>query len=48
MVCLESIGLLLGLLGGTPNVTTAADAGVHLRSDIHILIVGDPGKNTIE
>ena len=36
-------GLLLGLLGGTPS--TCADGALHAgaRSDVHVLIVGDPG-----
>ena len=33
-------GLLLGLFGGTKNQN---DSKVNVRSDIHVLIVGDPG-----
>jgi len=37
---LVKAGLLLGLFGGTKNQT---DSKVNVRSDIHVLIVGDPG-----
>ena len=36
-------GILLCLLGGTPPVTNQMDQGVTIRSNSHILIVGDPG-----
>lgn len=34
-------GLLLGLLGGTPN--PPSETSIPVRSDIHVLVVGDPG-----
>lgn len=50
---LVKLGLLLGLLGGTSagvgggvdNVNVAANEheGLRIRSDIHVLVVGDPG-----
>jgi len=39
-------GILLGLLGGTPPITSGVQntsAGMTIRSNIHILVVGDPG-----
>ena len=39
-------GMLLGLLGGTPPVTSGVQntsAGMTIRSNIHVLVVGDPG-----
>ena len=36
-------GLLLCLLGGTPPTTQSSDRGNSIRSNSHILIVGDPG-----
>jgi DNA helicase MCM8 len=39
-------GILLGLMGGTPPVTSGVQnisAGMTIRSNIHVLIVGDPG-----
>lgn len=38
---LVKVGLLLGLFGGS-NHQTSADR-LHVRSDIHVLVVGDPG-----
>ena len=40
---LVKAGLLLCLLGGTPPSTQALDRGNSIRSNSHILIVGDPG-----
>jgi DNA helicase MCM8 len=45
---LVKAGLLLSLVGGTANSsnadhTSSASVSVHLRSDIHVLLVGDPG-----
>ena len=50
---LVKLGLLLGLLGGTSagvgggadNINVAANEheGLRIRSDIHVLVVGDPG-----
>jgi DNA replicative helicase MCM subunit Mcm2 (Cdc46/Mcm family) len=37
-------GILLCLLGGTPPAQSS-DRGVSIRSNSHILIVGDPGKS---
>lgn len=59
---LVKAGLLLGLVGGTPNnkfsssepsnfdvntdyVKCESKGGVNIRSDIHVLMVGDPGQN---
>lgn len=39
-------GILLGLLGGTPPVNSGVQntsAGMTIRSNVHVLIVGDPG-----
>ncbi|VEU39959.1 unnamed protein product [Pseudo-nitzschia multistriata] len=36
-------GILLCLLGGTPSVSEQIDRGNTIRSNSHILIVGDPG-----
>lgn len=36
-------GLLLCLLGGTPPASQSSDRGNAIRSNSHILIVGDPG-----
>ena len=36
-------GILLCLLGGTPPASQQADRGSTIRSNSHILIVGDPG-----
>mmetsp|Transcript_52299 Transcript_52299/g.59248 ORF Transcript_52299/g.59248 Transcript_52299/m.59248 type:complete len:630 (+) Transcript_52299:89-1978(+) len=36
-------GILLCLLGGTPSVSQQMDRGNTIRSNSHILIVGDPG-----
>jgi DNA helicase MCM8 len=39
-------GILLGLLGGTPTSSAGVEAvkcGLSIRSNIHVLIVGDPG-----
>ena len=39
-------GILLGLLGGTPPVSSGVQntsAGMTIRSNVHVLIVGDPG-----
>ncbi len=38
-------GILLGLLGGTPSSSGLEDvkSGLTIRSNIHCLIVGDPG-----
>lgn len=36
-------GILLCLLGGTPSANPQADRGSTIRSNSHILIVGDPG-----
>ena len=41
-------GILLGLLGGTPPSSSGLEdvrSGVSIRSNIHCLIVGDPGKD---
>lgn len=44
---LVKAGLLLGLVGGTSTARSSdlgvSHVGVSLRSDIHILVVGDPG-----
>ena len=37
-------GILLCLLGGTPPSSSKMDRGATIRSNSHILIVGDPGK----
>lgn len=34
-------GLLFGILGGTPNAVS--ETTIPVRSDIHVLVVGDPG-----
>jgi len=39
-------GILLGLLGGTPQSSSGLEdvrSGISIRSNIHCLIVGDPG-----
>ena len=39
-------GILLGLLGGTPPINSGVQntsAGMTIRSNVHVLIVGDPG-----
>lgn len=36
-------GLLLALLGGTPNNLQATEKGSAIRSNSHVLIIGDPG-----
>jgi DNA helicase MCM8 len=38
-------GILLCLLGGTPPAAQQADRGITIRSNSHILIVGDPGTS---
>jgi len=37
-------GILLALLGGTPTHGSSGRYGNQIRSNIHVLIVGDPGK----
>jgi DNA helicase MCM8 len=43
-------GLLLALLGGTPPSSSGLEdvkSGLTIRSNIHCLIVGDPGMGTL-
>lgn len=38
------LALLLMLVGG---LTRVSDAGMHIRGDIHMLLVGDPGTGSL-